>query len=200
MVQRDTGLQSQMARYGRSEQQAGNLMAAAARALAGASAGSRSGPDSSEELLAAAGDQYLIFSLLDKEFAIPAEYIQGVERLAEVTPVPNVASWVSGVINLRGSICSVVDLRSFLDMEQLPYNPRTRLLSVKYNEMLICLVVDSVSEMVPIQPNSIEKSTRSIPQWVAAYTMGLAVVGKRSIILLDTARLLFADKMHHYSI
>jgi len=145
------------------------------------------------------GEQHLIFSLLDREFALPAEYIQGVERLADVTVVPNVASWVTGVINLRGSISSVVDLRAFLDMEKLPYNPRTRLLSVKYSEMLICLVVDSVSEMVPIAPNTIDSTTRSIPQWVASYASGTAMIGKRRVILVDAARLLFAEKMHHYS-
>lgn len=162
----------------------------AARALANASTPQESVP---------VGEQYLVFSLLEREFALQAEYIQGVERLADVTPVPNVASWVAGVINLRGSICSVVDLRAFLDMERLPFNPRTRLLSVKYNEMLICLVVDSVSEMVPIQHNAIDSTTRSIPNWVAPYASGIAAVGQRRVILLDAARLLFADKMHHYS-
>src|SRR2546430_12754411 len=101
------------------------------------------------------GEQFLVFSLLECELAIKAENIDGVERLADVTPVPNVASWVSGVINLRGSIASVVDLRMFLDMEPLPYNPRTRLLSVQYNEMVICLVVDGVSEMTPIPASAI---------------------------------------------
>lgn len=144
-------------------------------------------------------DQYLIFTLLDREFAIKAEHIQGVERLADVTPVPNVASWISGVINLRGSIASVVDLRAFLDMERLPYNPRTRLLSVIFNEMLICLVVDSVSEMAPMPPNTISASLRGVPQWVASYASGTAVVGKRDVIVLDASRLLFSEKMHNYS-
>ncbi|HLG79072.1 MAG TPA: chemotaxis protein CheW [Ktedonobacteraceae bacterium] len=191
MLQRNAGPQSQMgvSGQGRLENQM-NGMLAAARALAGTAAPAES---------AVVGEQYLIFSLLEREFAIQAEYIQGVERLGEVTTVPNVASWVVGVINLRGSICSVVDLRAFLDMEQLPYNLRTRLLSVKYNEMVICLVVDSVSEMVPIAPNAIDSTTRSIPQWVASYASGIAAIGKRRVILLDAARLLFADKMHHYS-
>jgi purine-binding chemotaxis protein CheW len=145
------------------------------------------------------GMQYLVFSLLERDFALPAETVQGVERLAEVTLVPNLASWVLGVINLRGSISSVVDLRAFLDMEQLPYNPRTRLLSVKYNEMSTCLVVDSVSEMVPIDPHAIDGNLRSVPQWVAAYSAGIASVAKRRVILLDASRLLFSDKMHHYS-
>jgi purine-binding chemotaxis protein CheW len=147
------------------------------------------------------GEQYLVFSLLECELAIKAEHIDGVERLADVTPVPNVASWISGVINLRGSIASVVDLRAFLGMERLPFNPRTRLLSVRYNEMVICLAVDSVSEMMPIPSSAINGNIRhgNIPQWLASYASGSALVGNRYIILLDAARLLFSDKMQHYS-
>jgi purine-binding chemotaxis protein CheW len=185
MLQRNAGPQSQMGLTtpGHSERQGGAVGAAQ--------------PLPAEKTVI--GEQYLVFSLLDREFAMQAEYIQGVERLADATVVPHVAPWIAGVMNLRGSICSIVDLRAFLDMEKLPYNPRTRLLSVKYNEMLICLVVDSVSEMVPIAPHTIDGSMRSIPPWVASYASGIAQVGKRRVILLDAARLLFADKMHHYS-
>jgi purine-binding chemotaxis protein CheW len=193
MLQRNAGPQPQRGTSGSSrlENQINNVMNAA-RALAGAA-----NIDSPEPVVS--GEQYLVFSLMDQEFALQATYVQGVERLADVTSVPNVARWVTGVINLRGSICSVVDLRAFLDLEQLPFNPRTRLLSTKYNEMLICLVVDSVNEMVPIAPHAVDHTTRSIPPWVASYASGVATVGKRQVILLDAARLLFADKMHHYS-
>lgn len=146
-------------------------------------------------------EQYLTFSLLDSEFAFKAEHIQGVERLVDVTPVPNVTSWIRGVINLRGSIASVVDFRSFLDMEQMPYNPRTRLLSVHYNEMVICLVVDGVSEMVPIHPTaitSISVRQTAIPQWAIPYASGVALIDKRVIVLIDAARLLFSEKMQRY--
>jgi purine-binding chemotaxis protein CheW len=147
------------------------------------------------------GEQYLAFTLLDREFAFKAEYIQGVERLLEITPVPNVAPWIRGVVNLRGSIASVVDLRTFLDREPLPYSPRTRLLSVQHNDMLICLVVDSVSGMLPIPDNVIASlSTRqtTIPQWAAPYAAGTAVLGRRAIVLLDAPRLLFSERMQHY--
>jgi purine-binding chemotaxis protein CheW len=150
---------------------------------------------------AAVGDQYLVFTLFEHEFALQAEHIQGVERMADVTPVPNVASWISGVINLRGSIASVVDLRTFLGLARLPYNPRTRLLSVDCNDMVICLVVDSVSDMVPISQSAIISSSRqvAVPHWIAPFASGSVLLGKRAIVLLDAARLLFSDKMQHYS-
>ena len=159
-------------------------------------------PIAPAQLSAVNGEQYLVFSLLEREFAFKAEHVQGVERLIDVTPVPNVASWVRGVINLRGSIASVVDLRTFLDMEPLLYNPRTRLLSVQYNEMVICLVVDGVSEMVPISPSSIASirvRQTNVPHWAASFAAGVALLDQqRAIVLLDAARLLFSDKMQRY--
>jgi purine-binding chemotaxis protein CheW len=75
------------------------------------------------------------------------------------------------------------------------------LLSVQYNEMVICLVVDGVSEMTPIPASAITNiSARqsNIPRWAIAYASGSAVLDKRAIVLLDAARLLFSDKMQRY--
>jgi purine-binding chemotaxis protein CheW len=67
--------------------------------------------------------------------------------------------------------------------------------------MVICLVVDSVSDMVPISQSAIISGSRQVgmPHWIAPYTSGSVLLGKRAIILLDAAHLLFSDKMQHYS-
>lgn len=148
-----------------------------------------------------AGEQYLVFSLADREFAVKAELVQAVERLHDFTPVPNVASWVRGVINLRGSIVSVVDLRTFLDLEQLSYTPRTRLLMLQYNEMVICVLVDGVSEMLPIPTTAIINGNvrqATVPPWAVPYATGCALLANRMMVVLDVARLLFSEKMQHY--
>ncbi len=156
-----------------------------------------------ETVPVAIGEQYLLFSLADREFAVKAELVQGVERLGDLTPVPNVAPWVRGVMNLRGSIISVVDLRMFLDLEQLAYTPRTRLLSLQYNEMVICLIVDGVSEMLPIPaPAIVQGNVRqaAIPSWIAPYASGSALLTNRMLVILDVPRLLFSEKMQHYAL
>jgi purine-binding chemotaxis protein CheW len=148
-----------------------------------------------------ASEQYLVFTLADCELAVKAEQVQSVERIIELTPVPNVASWVLGVINLRGSITSVVDLRMFLALEQLPYTPRTRLLSLQYNEMVICFVVDGVNEMLPIPPGTIGRGNMrpaNIPQWALPYAVGSALLAQRMMVVLDVPRLLFSERMQHY--
>lgn len=145
------------------------------------------------------GEQYLTFLLLDYEFAVKADVVQGVERLSSLTPVPNVVSWMKGVMNLRGSITSVVDFRAFLGLESLPHNARTRLLSLQYNEMVICFMVDGVNEMLTIPSSAMRGGRQSaIPTWIAPYTAGFALLEGRGIVVLDVARLLFSEKMHHY--
>jgi purine-binding chemotaxis protein CheW len=156
--------------------------------------------NSTETPSAIAGEQYLVFSLADRELAVKAELVQGVERLVDLTPVPNVVPWVSGVVNQRGSIVSVVDLRMFLDLEQIPYTPRTRLLVLQCNEMVISLVVDGVSEMLPISATMINGNVRqtTIPSWAAPYAAGSALLSNRVMVILDVARLLFSEKMQRY--
>jgi purine-binding chemotaxis protein CheW len=149
------------------------------------------------------GEQHLIFSLAGRELAVKAELVQGVDRLSDITPIPNVVSWVKGVINLRGSIASVVDLRMFLDLELVPQGSRTRLLSLQYNEMVICFVVDAVSEMVPISANAIAAGNArqaDIPPWALPYASGTAQLASRAVVLLDVPRLLFSEKMQHYTV
>ncbi len=150
---------------------------------------------------ATAAEQYLVFSLSNHEFAVRAELVQGVERLIDLTLVPNVASWVRGVINLHGSIVSVVDLRLFLELEQLSYTPRTRLLSLQHNEMVIGFVVDGVSEMLSIPATAVINGNMYpavIPPWAIPYAAGGALIANRAVVLLDVARLLFSEKMQRY--
>jgi purine-binding chemotaxis protein CheW len=150
----------------------------------------------------AIGDQFLVFSLADREFAVKADMVQGVERLADLTLVPHVASWIKGVMNLRGSIVSVVDLRAFLGLEPSPYSPRTRVLSLQSNELVICFIVDGVSEMLPIPaPAIIRENVRqaAIPPWAISYATGSALVANRVMVILDVARLLFSEKMQNYA-
>ncbi|HWS84180.1 MAG TPA: chemotaxis protein CheW [Ktedonobacteraceae bacterium] len=151
---------------------------------------------------AIAGEQCLVFSLADSDFAVKAELVQGVERLGEITSVPNVVPWVRGVVNLRGSIVSVVDLRMFLGLEGVSYTPRTRLLSLQYKEMVICLIVDGVSEMLPIPASVITNGNvrQAIPSWAIPYASGSALLANRLMVILDVPRLLFSEKMHQYAL
>ena len=147
------------------------------------------------------GEQCLIFWLQDREFAIRAGSVQSVERLTPITPVPNSISWIKGVMNLRGSIVSVVDLREFLHLEPAKLTTRTRLLALQQHEMVISFIVDAVQEMLAISPESIvsgKAGQAAVPQWMLPYASGSIFLQERTIVLLDAERLLFSDKIQRF--
>ncbi len=140
--------------------------------------------------------QQIIFALHDLEFTLPAEVVQAVERVTDIAVVPNTAPWVLGIIHLRGSIVSVVDLRAFFGLPAQPFTQRSRLLVAGVRDMVIGLMVDGITEMRPLDEQSVR--TTAIPDWAAPYAQqGVSVEG-RSVIVLDPERLLFSEKMQHY--
>lgn len=143
--------------------------------------------------------QHIVFLLGDAECALPAEAVAGVERLGDIAAVPNLVPWVLGIIHLRGSIVSVVDLRGFLGLQTQPITPRSRLLVVTQRDMTVGFVVDGVTEMRPlVEGAQLLAPTASTPQWALPYAMDSVNIEGRVVVLLDPERLLFADKLHRY--
>ena len=142
--------------------------------------------------------QLIIFLIGDIECAVPADAVRGgVERITEVTAVPNTAPWVLGVVQVWGAIVSVVDLRAFLGQQPQPLNARSRLLVVTLKDMTIGFVVDAVTEMRPVGPETATDDP-NIPSWLQPYSEGVLRIEDRVIVLLDPERLLFSEPVHHY--
>lgn len=143
--------------------------------------------------------QHIVFALGDADCAFAAEAVQGVERVGDITPVPNTVSWVLGVLNLHGAITSVVDLRGFFGMAPQPITPATRLLVLIRRDMTIGVVVDAVTEMRTLDGDTAPThSLGTVPTWAAPYASRAINVGGRTILLLDPDQILFAEKMHRY--
>ncbi len=142
--------------------------------------------------------QHIIFALNDSECTFPAGSVQAIERLNEISTVPNTASWVLGIIHLHGSIVSVVDLRGFFGLPVQPLSQRSRLLVVTKGDMTIGLVVDGVNEMRQVDIDQNALGSASAPAWAAPYAMGTMNIEGRGVIMLDPERLLFSDRMHRY--
>lgn len=158
------------------------------------------GADAADGLPQPGVPQQIIFALDDTECSLPAEAVQGVERLTDVTPVPHTVPWVLGVVHIRGTIYSVVDLRGFLGLPPAPITARTRLLVVTARDMAVGLMVDGVTEMRPLDDAPAQEYAPPPPDWAAPYTTRTMMVGNRAVALLDPERLLFADKLHRYRV
>lgn len=162
-----------------------------ARSFGGTSGGTRPAPGPG---------QHLLFYLGETLCALPAEAVQGVERVADVTKVPNTAAWVLGVVQAWGSIISVVDLQAFLGLPPFASPPsRGRLMVVKGREMNVGFLVSPLVEMYPLGENLAGRlDQRAVPDWLRPYAKGVVREGDREVVVLDPERLLESEKLRRY--
>jgi purine-binding chemotaxis protein CheW len=133
--------------------------------------------------------KYLTFSLAGEEYGIGILKVKEIIGLMPITPVPKTPSFVKGVINLRGKVIPVADLRLKFDMEEMAYTERTCIIVVEIKEglgnVLMGIVVDSVSEVLNIKSGEIEDTPAFGTQMDTEYILGMAKTGGGVKILLD---------------
>ena len=139
--------------------------------------------------------QLIIFKLGDEEFGVDILQVREIEKLdQDVTRVPKAPSFVEGVINLRGEIVPIVDLRKRFSLVLKPVNSETRVIIVETNDNLVGMMVDSVVEVMKVNVSAIEAAPQ-ITKGVDAYFLnGVAKVDERLIILLNLERALSAEE------
>ena len=128
------------------------------------------------------------FRLKDEEYGLDIQYVQSIEQLLPITRVPNAPIYVKGVINLRGNVIPVLDLRSKLSLNQAPYTKLTRIIITKVEEIEVGLIVDQISDVIDIAEESIE-SESSITNH-SEFFEGVSLTMGRLIILLNIEELL----------
>ncbi|MEP6643134.1 MAG: chemotaxis protein CheW [Acidobacteriaceae bacterium] len=123
-------------------------------------------------------------------YGVPITSLHEIVRVPEITAVPDAPDYMEGVINLRGKIVSVIDLRKRLGEATSAPGRRNRILVVEYGGKLSGLIVDSASEVLKIPATDIEPSPLILQEGGLNCVTGLAKHKGRLIVLLDTGKLL----------
>ncbi len=143
--------------------------------------------------------KYLTFTLNREEYGIGILKVKEIIGMMPVTSVPRTPDYVKGVINLRGKVIPVMDLRLKFDMEEIPYDERTCIIVVeidlKTETILIGIVVDSVSEVLNIQEENIEDPPDFGTKLEMEYILGLAKAEGSVKILLNIDKVLSAGEL-----
>jgi purine-binding chemotaxis protein CheW len=142
---------------------------------------------------AADGSQYLTFSLGHEEYGVEILKVQEIKGYSTITPIPNTPPHVRGVMNLRGTIIPVVDLRSKLGMPTAECSPFTVIVVVKVGSKTMGLVVDAVSDVLNIPSRDLQPTPDFGAQVDAAFISGMAKAGEKLVVLLDLDRVLSGD-------
>lgn len=136
--------------------------------------------------------QLVSFSIGDEEFAVDVLNVQEINRMLEVTRVPNAPGYIDGVINLRGKVIPVVDLRHRFGMERRPHDKHTRIIVVELSGRVVGFVVDAVREVLRIPRSVTEPPPKLVGAGRAEYITAVGKLDDRLLILLDLEKVLGA--------
>ena len=143
--------------------------------------------------------KYLTFSLAGEEYGIGILKVKEIIGMMSITMVPQTPSYLKGVINLRGKVIPVVDLRLKFGMESIEYNERTCIIVVEISgtgrTVHMGIVVDSVSEVLNIKAGDIEETPNFGTKLNTEYILGMAKSAGGIKILLDIDRVLSAEEI-----
>lgn len=140
--------------------------------------------------------QLATFQLGDESYGIEVAKVQEIVWMTEITHVPRSADFVEGVVNLRGKIIPVLDLRRRFGLAAQEVTPKTRIVVVKVGPRVLGLIVDRVHEVVRMSADTVTPPPEMVTQGMDnSYLKGVAQLGDRLIILLDLELLLSADEV-----
>ncbi|WP_100404946.1 chemotaxis protein CheW [Bacillus solitudinis] len=132
----------------------------------------------------------IIFQLKDQEYAIEVDYIQSIERMQPVTRIPRTFPFITGVMNLRGVITPIINLRKRFGVEDKEYDEATRILVVSKENLEIGFIVDGANDVIDIPVEKIEPTPEVIDGIEAEYLRGVVKIGNRLFTLLNLEKVI----------
>ena len=129
--------------------------------------------------------QFVTFSIGDECYGVSAMKVHEIIGMTRITPVPNSMGYMKGVINLRGSVVPVVDIRLKFSMDEKGYSEQTIIIIVEIKKRLFGMIVDSVSDVIGISDSEIQATPHFSTQIETDFISGIADRNDQLIIMLD---------------
>src|SRR5690625_203255 len=137
----------------------------------------------------------IVFQLADEEYALSVDQVGSIERMLTITRVPQAAEFVKGVINLRGVVTPVIDLRNRFNLPESEYTDTTRIIISYIDDIEVGLIVDAANDVIDIPEQSIEAAPSVVGAVDVNYISGVAKVDDRLLILLDLEKVLSMEEI-----
>ena len=134
--------------------------------------------------------QVVSFKLGSEEYGVDISQVQEINRMVAITHVPRAPKFMEGVINLRGQLIPIIDLRTRFGMPRNEHTKSTRIVVTEIGSKRVGMVVDSVSEVLRLPTDSIEDAPDMISGVDTEYIRGVGKIEDRLIILLDLGRVI----------
>lgn len=138
-------------------------------------------------------EQYVIFKLGEEYYGVDIYNVKTIEKVSQFTRVPNSPNYIKGVINLRGEVVAVMDIRKRLGLDSIEIDNDTRIIIVNDEDMVLGLMVDSSSEVIQLNNNEIDNPPSIGDSISSEYINGIGKKDGRIIILLNLSKILGLD-------
>jgi purine-binding chemotaxis protein CheW len=139
--------------------------------------------------------EYLTFTLGGETYGIEILKVQEIRSYEQATKIANTPDFIKGVINLRGGIVPIVDLRMRFNLSSVEYNDFTVVIVLNLNKRIIGIVVDSVSDVLALSDAQISPVPDLVASIDTKYLLGLATVEQQMLILLNIEQLMTSQEM-----
>lgn len=143
--------------------------------------------------------QLVTFSIGEEEFGVNILKVQEIIRTTEITKVPRAPEFVEGVINLRGKVIPIIDLRRRFGLAPKAHDKNTRIIVIEINNVIVGFVVDAVSEVLRIPASTVEPPPPVVAGVESDYISGVGQLQDRLLIMLDLDKLLSSEDMEMLS-
>jgi purine-binding chemotaxis protein CheW len=135
-------------------------------------------------------DSYILFKLARTTYAVQSQFVQQLEMVEQITPIPQAQAFVEGVVFLRGQVIPALNLRVRFGFEKIPYDLSTRLVVINTGGRILGLIVDTAREFVRIPADSISPPNEAIAGLSGQYLEGIAMLGERIVLILSLAEVM----------
>lgn len=143
-------------------------------------------------------DKYLTFRIASEDYGIAIANVTEIIGIQSITEIPEMADYIKGVINLRGKVIPVMDVRLRFKLPPREYDERTCIVVVEIDGTSVGLVVDTVNEVADIPEEQVEPAPKSKRKG-GSYIQGIGKIGQEVKILLDINRILYEDELETIS-
>jgi purine-binding chemotaxis protein CheW len=141
----------------------------------------------------AAGHEFLVFALGAEEYGIDILKVQEIRGYESVTHIANAPDYIKGVVNLRGVIVPILDMRLRFKLGQAEYNHQTVVIILNIGKRVVGVVVDGVSDVLTLAPEQVNPAPKFGSSMKTEYLTGLGSVDGRMLILVDIEKMLADD-------
>lgn len=144
-------------------------------------------------------DKFLTFSLGSEDYGIEIRYVTEIIGIQTITEIPELMDYVKGIINLRGKIIPVMDVRLRFKKTPIEYNDRTCVIVIDIKEVSVGLIVDTVKEVLSIAEQDIVPPPEVNKGFHSRYIKGIGKIGNEVKLILDSDKLLYDEELDKLS-